>query len=116
MATASAAHPATPDAAEGLLIWCARPSRDAEVVARTGEYAAAIRDWEALGRLAWRHGVLPLLVRGLAALPPGAVPPEALAQLRAQYLERSQRAMVMTGELLGVLAALEEAGIAAIPR
>lgn len=115
MATASAAHPATPDAAEGLLIWCARPSRDAEVVARTGEYAAAIRDWEALGRLAWRHGVLPLLVRGLAALPPGAVPPEALAQLRAQYLERSQRAMVMTGELLGVLAALEEAGIAAIP-
>jgi hypothetical protein len=115
MATASGRRPAAPRAEEELLLWCARPVRDAESLARAGQLAGEIADWEELGRLAWSHGVIPLLVRGLAALPPGTVPPEALARLRMRYLERAQRAMVMTGELLGILAALEEAGIAAIP-
>jgi hypothetical protein len=102
-------------AGEELLLWCARPVRDDAAIAQIEACAGAVEDWEALGRLAWRHGVLPLVVRGLGALAPGAVPPEALARLRARYLERSQRAMLMTGELLGMLGALEGAGIAAIP-
>ncbi len=102
-------------AGEELLLWCARPVRDDAALARIEACAGAVEDWEAVGRLSWRHGVLPLLARGLGALSPGAVPPKALVGLRARYLERSQRAMLMTGELLGMLGALEEAGIAAIP-
>lgn len=60
--------------------------------------------------LAWRHGVLPYLSRRVASAGEAAAHP-SFAPLRAAFLENGVRALQLTGELAGVAATLEAAGV-----
>ncbi len=72
-------------------------------------------DWEFLLREARRHSVLPLLDRGLR-LHDGTRPPAPVRELlRAACRLTQRRNLALTAELLRILAALEDAGIAAVP-
>ena len=62
-----------------------------------------------------RHGVLPLLLRGLERQPGFAVPEAVRGQLRERYRQNARHNLLLTGELLRVLGILDSAGIAAVP-
>ena len=67
--------------------------------------------WEAAGR----HGLQPLLYRHLADGCPEAVPVARLAELRECYQANRGRALLLSGELVALVALFQEHGILAIP-
>ena len=79
------------------------------------ELARSALDWEALAALGRRHSVFPLLYRQLAAVVPQDVPPDSLARMKELYQGNTARNLFLLGELEGVLHALAEDGVTAIP-
>lgn len=71
-------------------------------------------DWDALLKLASRHGMVPLLARFLQQRA-GDVPPDVLAKLQMQFRMNAARNGQLLEELSGLLRQFEAHGIAAVP-
>ncbi|MCG3209582.1 MAG: hypothetical protein FOGNACKC_03209 [Anaerolineae bacterium] len=98
-----------------ILLCCARTELDTATVERLTGLLTQPPDWPGLLRLAQRHGVMPLLYRALNEHGVALTPPAILAELRTQYQANARRNVVLTRELLRLLALLEQHGIPAIP-
>jgi hypothetical protein len=72
-------------------------------------------EWARVTDAAERHGVLPLLYRGLRTMGRGAVPAATLEGLGAKWRDHAQRALFLTGELLDILRAFESGSLRAMP-
>ena len=71
-------------------------------------------DWRQLQRIAWQHGVTPLVYAALNSVASKAVPVSVLDDFRDQVRAATGRAAVQTKELLRLLALFEAAGVPAI--
>jgi Uncharacterised nucleotidyltransferase len=98
-----------------LLIECARPSIAPDRATRIRELAAGGLDWSRLLTLAERNGLRPLLYSHLSAVCPEAVPAATLASLRDYFQKNAAFSVLLTGELLRLLALLNDQGIEAMP-
>ncbi|MDD4652334.1 MAG: nucleotidyltransferase family protein [Methanothrix sp.] len=98
-----------------LLVACSRPQVDSENSKRICVLLKEEMDWAWIIKAARTHGVMPLLYRHLKAACPGAVPPEIYLDLQKVYLLNTRRNLIIARELLGILTALRESGIEAVP-
>lgn len=98
-----------------LLLACARVEIDAGQREHIQHLIAAGPDWTRLVLTARRHGLCVLLHRTLNAVNHGQVPSEVMEQLTTLASNYRSRNLVLVGELLRVMAILEDAGIPAIP-
>lgn len=98
-----------------LLLRCAQTSQDPDRVDRIHSLLRRTIDWEYILPTAGAHGVAPLLYWNLNATCPEAVPEDVMAKLRDRMYANGRRNLVLTGELLKILDALEEREITAIP-
>ncbi|WP_109484766.1 nucleotidyltransferase family protein [Occallatibacter savannae] len=81
--------------------------------AAIAERAKEITHWDLVIEHARRHGLLPILYRRVEFA--DFVPPEALQQMKTEFERNAFHCMTNAEELLGVLDAFQQAGIAAIP-
>ncbi|NTW03240.1 MAG: nucleotidyltransferase family protein [Oscillochloris sp.] len=72
-------------------------------------------DWPYLLNMAEHHRLIPLLSRSLRDTCPDLLPPEVLGAINARAEEITRRTLVLTMELLRLLAELEQSGISALP-
>jgi hypothetical protein len=98
-----------------LLLACSRPQVDSENAKRICALQEEKMDWAWIIKAARSHGVMPLLYRHLKAACPGAVPPEIYLDLQKVYLLNTRRNLILAKELLGIIKALSEHGILAVP-
>jgi hypothetical protein len=82
---------------------------------RLSELMASPIDWATVSKLAARHGVGPVVAHGVLTQRAEAIPPEVVAQLREELRGTAARGLHRAGELLRVTAALDQAGVPAIP-
>jgi hypothetical protein len=103
------------DAETCLLLQCGRadlsPGRAVDVRALVDGGL----DWNRVLTLAARHGLRALLYRHLTRLAPAGVPAAVLAALKDYAEKNSAFGLLLTAELLRLLAALEEHGVEAMP-
>jgi Uncharacterised nucleotidyltransferase len=98
-----------------LLIECARASIGPERAGRIRELSAGGLDWTRLLTLAERNGLRPLLYSHLSSICPERVPPETFAFLRDYFQKNAAFNLLLTGELLRLVALLNDHGIEAMP-
>ena len=98
-----------------LLLCCARTCLDAAAAARIRTLLREAIDWDGLVRTARRHAVTPQLYQSLLSACPDVVPQNVLGQLRDQFHANAARNLILTGELLRLLALFEANGIRAMP-
>lgn len=98
-----------------LLLHCARAEVSAARAIEVRALVAAGLDWDRLLALAARHGLRALLHRHLTRIAAEAMPAAALATLRDYVQKNSAFGVLFTGELLRLLAALEDRGVEALP-
>jgi hypothetical protein len=98
-----------------LLVACSRPQMDSESSKRICALLKEELNWAWIIKAARIHGVMPLLYRHLKAACPEAVPPEIYLELQKVYLLNTRRNLILAKELLGIIKALSEHGIEAIP-
>lgn len=98
-----------------LLVACSRPQMDSENAKRICALQREEMDWAWIIKAARFHGVVPLLYRHLKAACPGAVPPEIYLDLQKVYLLNTKRNLILVKELFGIIKALSEHGIEAVP-
>jgi hypothetical protein len=98
-----------------LLLLCARATVGDEERARIVELAANVVEWDAVLRLAGRHGLVPPLFMRVSELCPDAVPPDALASLRDQFRRVSALNVYLSDELRQLLRLFAARGVEAIP-
>lgn len=98
-----------------LLIACARSIVDGERAERVTALLQGEVDWPYLLRLAYRHGMMPLLYWQLNATCPDAVPAAILDQLRDHFNAVARRNLHLTGELRRAVKLFEQHEISAIP-
>jgi len=72
-------------------------------------------DWNRFIGLCEWHNVIPLVYRTLPAACPGAIPPEAMNQLRSLCHNNTARALFLASELSRIQNALESFGVPAYP-
>ena len=97
-----------------ILLCCTRTRMGPE---RGKELCALLRgdaDWEYLLRMAFRHGVTPLLSLHLNAVATGRAPSAVLTQLNSYVLEHTKRNLFLTGELLKLLDLLRAHAVPAV--
>ena len=92
-----------------LLVW---PPAEPRTLAAA---AARVDDWPRLIDQAGHEGLLGLLAARLTEARPSGVPAEAMAELERLRRLTAQRALRMTGQLVRILALLEQHGIEALP-
>jgi hypothetical protein len=98
-----------------LLLACLRTRLSSEIFDRVRATVDQRIDWIALIRMAMRHDVMPLLYRCLQQAHPNSVPENVLKPLRTRYEVQTFQAHRRTQELVRILLALKEQGIAAVP-
>jgi Uncharacterised nucleotidyltransferase len=98
-----------------LLIDCARASIEPERADRINELATDGVDWHRLLKLARRNGLAPLLFYHLNKICAANVPTSTLEVLRDYYQKNCVFNLLLTGELVRLLKALNDNGISAIP-
>lgn len=98
-----------------LLIHCARASVEPERAERIRALAAGDLDWARLLALAERNGLRPLLYGHLHRICADLLPAATAAFLRDYFHKNSAFSLLLTGELLRLLAALQDQGIEALP-
>lgn len=87
-----------------VLIECARPNSDDDDLA---DLLSAGVDWGRLTKAAARHGLIPLLLRRLKALPEGLAPVEVLTPLRRAETAALAVNQLMYEELARIVEALD---------
>ena len=97
-----------------LLLACGRASLTADDAAQVRTLAASGLDWDRALRLAARDGLRPLLHRHLTRHASTAAP-AVIETLRGYAQKNSAFGLLFTGELLRLLAALDAAGVDAMP-
>jgi hypothetical protein len=98
-----------------LLIECARASVEPEGATRINHFATGGVDWHRLLKLARRNGLAPLLFGHLNKICSASVPTGTFEVLRDYYQKNAAFNLLLTGELLRLLKALNDNGISAIP-
>ena len=98
-----------------LLIHCARASLESDRAERIRQLAASELDWVRLLTLAERNGLRPLLYWHLSRLAAATVPAATFEFLRDYFQKNSAFNLLLTGELLQLLALLTARGIEAVP-
>ena len=99
-----------------ILLACAAAGNDESARAELCMLVARSPDWNGILTNAESHGVIPLLRARLDELcPADAVPAAVRRHLQRACLSSATQNLRMTGELLNILQALEEAGIEAVP-
>jgi hypothetical protein len=99
----------------GLLIDCARASIEPERADRINELTADGVDWHRLLRLARRHGLAPLLYCHLKRICAANLPADTFEELHDYHQKNCAFNLLLTGELVRLLKALNDNGISAIP-
>jgi len=94
-----------------LLITCARVTLRPEDVATICGLCKSALNWEALLESADHHGISPLLYWHLREQISQTTPPVPMQLLKARFENNAHRNLFLTGELLKVLNAFEEANI-----
>jgi hypothetical protein len=97
-----------------LLLRCTRTRIGSDDAGRIRSLLDRPLDWEYLLRTASRQGVMPLLQWNLNAIAPEKVPDEYLARLGDSFRVNARRNLMLTGELLKLLALFEKEGITAV--
>ena len=97
-----------------LLLLCARVVPTHAVRAAIGTLVSRPLDWDVVMQLALRHKLVPLLYHSLAPVA-DRVPPDFLEALAEQARAILQRNLLLTRELLRLLALLEEHAVPAAP-
>jgi hypothetical protein len=100
---------------EALVLACARTIVPVEAREPLRALASGPLDWDRVLRLAEVHGVTPLLHHQLTATAPAEVPAAVRARLRERMIEYAGRSLALAHELAGLLGALAERGILALP-
>jgi hypothetical protein len=98
-----------------LLLCCARTELSPRQRDQVRGLAVGTVNWRALLDAASRHGLQPLLYWQLAHCCPEVVPAAYLAELHDYYQANRGRNLLLTGELVAILALFNEWGIPAIP-
>lgn len=98
-----------------LLIHCARATVAPERTECVRALAAGEIDWDRLLTLAERNGLRPLLYAHLSRICATSVPAATLEFLRDYFAKNSAFSLLLTGQLLRLLAALNDHGIEAMP-
>lgn len=98
-----------------LLLCCARTCINSEVATRIKTLLHQQLDWDYLLQIAMRRGAIPLLYWNLNATHAPGVPGNILNQLRNYFLANAQKNLLLTKELLKLLAIFEAHQIPAIP-
>jgi Uncharacterised nucleotidyltransferase len=83
-----------------LLLCCSRTHPDPIQIARIQALVQQPLDWNYLLERATYHNVLPLLDRQIQQIDLHAIPPEVIAQLRANFNDNFQRNLRLTAELV----------------
>jgi hypothetical protein len=99
---------------EQILVCVARRSLDAANADSLRELLAEDLDWKYLLATAHRHCLFPLLNLHLNSAAQSLVPPEVMGRLERDNHQNTRSNLFLTGELLKVLALLEENGIRAV--
>lgn len=97
-----------------LLLCVARPQLTPPDVAHLQALIADDLDWDGLLRAALRHKLLPLLAHHLRAHS-SQLPAAIRDRLRVWSLQSTWAALALSGELVGLVAGLEERGVLAVP-
>jgi hypothetical protein len=98
-----------------LLLQCGRADLSPERGAQVRALIDGGLDWDRVLALAGRHGLRALLHRHLTRLGPSGVPAAALAALKDYAARNSAFGLLLTGELLRLLATLDAHGVEAMP-
>lgn len=103
------------DAEAELLLCASRTTIGTEKARRIRAIVEQGPNWNRLIATALTHGVMPLLYRSLNSIASDAVPEAIISRLRDHYQINSRNNLLMTGEMLRLLALFEADGIDAIP-
>ena len=98
-----------------LLLLCSRTARDDAMAAKVQRLAHRPVSWKSLIVLARRHGTVPLIYSALQDLCPGAVPAQAMAELREECLHNAGRAAFQQQTLFRILDVFAAQRIPALP-
>lgn len=98
-----------------LLLACSRTVIDSQLAGRIETLLQSELDWGWLVQSAIEQRVVPLLYWSLHAAFVRAVPAAAYERLRQNYHEGARYTLLLTGELLRLLAAFKQHGIETIP-
>jgi hypothetical protein len=98
-----------------LIVAAATPRMHAAGSAVTNAIFDGVRDWNAVGELAARHGLRPLCFEFIRKFNSGSVPEDWLQSFSSSIRAISQRSLALSAELVLILDILERAGIRAIP-
>jgi hypothetical protein len=98
-----------------LLLLCARASVGDEERRRIVELAASVVEWDAVLRLAGRHGLVPPLFMRVSEFCADAAPADALASLRDQFRRVSALNVYLSDELRQLLRLFAACGVEAMP-
>jgi hypothetical protein len=98
-----------------LIVAAATPLRHLGISAETNAIFAGVRDWNAVGDLAARHGLRPLCFEFIRKFNSGSVPEDWLQSLSKSIRPLSQRSLALSAELVSILDILERAGVRAVP-
>jgi hypothetical protein len=100
---------------EKLLLACSRTQLSSETLDRIRATVDQGIDWITLIRMAMRHDVMPLLYHSLQQAYPNSVPENVLKPLGTRHNLQTLQAHSRAQELVRILSAFEEQGIAAVP-
>ena len=115
MVSSSRGAPPKPISPEqAVLLACALADQRQAVVV-LGQTLPAVRDWDALRKAAFHHGVAGLLYKRTVESASTAIPAEQLEALRALTTANERRSLRMSVQLLGLLELLYREGIEAFP-
>jgi hypothetical protein len=98
-----------------LLLAACRSGGDPDALRSVQTLVGQSTDWSYLVSLAKSHAVLPLLAQGLKSLNHSTVPRDIQASLETFCAEQRKRNLLLTAELVRILAALQNRGIVAMP-
>ncbi|MFB6230873.1 MAG: nucleotidyltransferase family protein [Salinibacter sp.] len=98
-----------------LLLCCARTQINDETAAQIQNLARDPLDWSSVLQLADEHMVLPLLHQALDEVVPDAVPPAVQDRLRTAFHANVRNNLLLTHELMDLLALFDEHDIPAVP-
>lgn len=98
-----------------VLLCCARTNLTPKDEAWLRTLLGPPLDWDEVLRETGRQSIVPLVYRHLHALSADLVPPEVLAQLRAEYLRAASKSMALAAELREITQLLEERGVEPLP-